>query len=78
MQVRFIGWKPDAEVYGEAAGITFGRRVLDLVITYGGDGTYIWEVDDGCDSIATGTSGTVEGGKRACENAARRSLIGAA
>ena len=81
MNIRFLGWKPDAEVYGEAAGLAFGKRVLDLVVTYCGDGSFFWEVvdDDLTDErIASGTAVSAAEARRAAETAGRRAFIRAA
>ena len=32
MELYFINWKPDADVCGEAAGMSCDGRVLDLVV----------------------------------------------
>lgn len=77
MNVYFMSWKPDAGVYGEAAGLAAGNRVLDLVVTHG-DESFPWEIVDGCDPIASGAAATAAEARRAAENAARRSLIHAA
>lgn len=69
--VQFIQWMRDDDVCGEAAGMAAGGRVLDLVVTYCGDGTFTWEVVDACDRIASGAGHTAEDAKRECENAAR-------
>lgn len=75
MTVRLIKWKPDADVYGEAAGLVFGDRVLDLVVTYCGDGTFEWDVVDACDFIASGVTVTAAEARRASEDAGLRALI---
>lgn len=78
MDLYFMGWKPDADVYGEAAGLACDGRVLDLVVTYCGNGTFAWEVvDDDCaeERIASGTTTNIEEARRAAETAGRRALI---
>lgn len=75
MDLYLMGWKPDADVYGEAAGLACDGRVLDLVVTYCGDGTFAWEVVDECDSIASGTVTSAAEARRAAETAGRRALI---
>ncbi|TAY24460.1 hypothetical protein ELH92_25900 [Rhizobium ruizarguesonis] len=77
MDLQFMNWKPDADVFGEAAGLAFGSRVLDLVVTHG-DKTFPWEVVDGCDSIASGTAASADEARRAAETAGRRAFIRAA
>lgn len=76
MTVQFTNfhWQPDADVCGIAAGMAFGDRFLDLVVTFGGDGTFIWDVVE-AGILASGTSDTLEAAKRDCENAARRIMI---
>jgi hypothetical protein len=74
MYVQFISWQPDAEIFGIAAGMAFGDRVLDLVVTYCSDGTFTWDVVE-ADILMSGTSGTLEAAKCDCENAARRIMI---
>ncbi len=66
MNVHFMGWKPDTHVFGEAAGMAFGDRVLDLVATHG-DETFPWEVVDGTTSIASGTANSADEAGRAAE-----------
>lgn len=75
MTAQFVSWKPDADVYGEAAGLAFRDRVLDLVITYCGDGTFEWEVVDACDVIACGITVSASEARHAAENAGRRALL---
>lgn len=77
MELYIMPWKPDADVYGEAAGLACDDRVLDLVVTYG-DEVFPWEVVDGCDSIAKGTATSAAEARRAAEIAGRRSFIRAA
>lgn len=69
-----MGWKPDTDVYGEAAGFTFAGRVLDLVVTYCADRTFEWDVVDGVDLVASGITVTLAEAKRAAEDAALRAL----
>ena len=71
MTAYFMGWNPDADVYGEAAGLMFGDRFLDLVYTRAVGDTFPWDVVDGCDVIAK----TAAEARRAAENAGRRALI---
>ncbi|WP_165932850.1 hypothetical protein [Rhizobium sp. BK251] len=68
-------WKTDADVCGEAAGMSCDGRVLDVVVTYCGDGSFFWEVVDGCDSIASGTAASAADARRAAEAAGRRAFI---
>jgi hypothetical protein len=75
MTAYFMNWKPDAEVGGEAAGLAFGDRVLDLVITYCDNGTFAWDVVDECESIATGTAASIAEARRAAERTARREAL---
>jgi hypothetical protein len=78
MDLYFMGWKPDADVYGEAAGLACDGRVLDLVVTHCGDGSFFWEVidDDLTDErIASGTAASAAEARRAAETAGRRALI---
>ncbi len=78
MKLQFLRWKPDADVCGEAAGMAFGDRVLDLVVVHGNDDeTFPWEVNDG-DVIASGTATSAAEARRAAESAARREFIRAA
>ncbi|NRF10801.1 hypothetical protein [Agrobacterium pusense] len=77
MDLYVMPWKPDDDVYGEAAGLACDDRVLDLVVTHG-DGTFYWEVVDGCDSIACGTATSAAEARRAAETAGRRAFIRAA
>lgn len=74
MTQHHMGWKPDSDVYGEAAGLTFAGRVLDLVVTHCADGTFEWDVVDGVDLLASGIALTLPEAKRAAENAALRAL----
>ncbi|WP_418136373.1 hypothetical protein [Agrobacterium sp. El2ro-1b] len=53
-------------------------RVLDLVVTYCADGTFLWEVVDGCNSIASATAASAAEARRAAEAAGRRAFIRAA
>lgn len=78
MDLYFMGWKPDADVFGEAAGLACDSRVLDLVVTHCDDGTFSWEIVDGCDSIASDTAASVDEARRAAEVAGRRAFIRAA
>jgi hypothetical protein len=77
MDLYVMPWKPDADVYGETAGLACDDRVLDLVVTHG-DKTFPWEVVDGCDSIASGTATSADEARRAAEVAGRRAFIRAA
>lgn len=78
MDLYEMPWKPDAEVCGEAAGMSCDGRVLDLVVTYCGNGIFAWEVVDECDSIASGTAATAAEARRAAETAGRRAFMRAA
>ncbi|HEV7245975.1 MAG TPA: hypothetical protein VGN93_03170 [Shinella sp.] len=75
MTVKFLPWRPDADVYGEAAGVAFGSRFLDLVVTYCGDQTFEWEVVDACDVIEGGITVSAVEARRAAEFAGRRALF---
>lgn len=78
MTAYFMGWQPDAGVYGEAAGLAFGGRVLDLVVTYSDDGTFEWDViDDSCtdERIASGRAVSAAEARRKAEAAARREAL---
>ncbi|MDL2410653.1 hypothetical protein PY650_34815 [Rhizobium calliandrae] len=77
LKLQFMGWKPDADVYGEAAGMASDGRVLDLVVTHG-DEIFPWEVVDGCDPIAFGEATSAAEARRAAETAGRRAFIRAA
>ncbi|KJF66024.1 hypothetical protein RS75_20345 [Rhizobium nepotum 39/7] len=77
MELYVMPWKPDADVYGEAAGMMCDGRVLDLVVTHG-DGVFTWEVVDGCDSLAGDTATSAAEARRAAEAAGRRAFIRAA
>lgn len=74
MELYFLPWEPDADVCGEAAGMSCDGRVLDLVVTYCADGTFAWEVVDE-DSIASGTATSAEEARRAAEAAGRRAFM---
>ncbi|MGO6833405.1 hypothetical protein ACCS37_32265 [Rhizobium ruizarguesonis] len=74
MSLNFVAWKPDADVYGEAAGMSFGERVFDLVVTYGHD-EYPWDVVDGCQILASGVAESASEARRAAETAGRREGI---
>ncbi|WP_332302067.1 hypothetical protein [Rhizobium sp. GR12] len=78
MELYVMPWKRDADVYGEAAGMMCDDRVLDLVVTYCADGTFSWEVVDGCDGIDSGTAASAAEARRAAEAAGRRAFIRAA
>lgn len=78
MNVYFMGWKSDADVCGEAAGMAFHNRFLDLVVTYGNDGKFYWEVVDGCDRVDSGEANSAAEARRAAETAGRRAFIRAA
>jgi hypothetical protein len=81
MELYIMPWKPDADVCGEAAGMSCDGRVLDLVVTYCGDGSFFWEVvdDDLTDArIASGTALSAAEARRATEAAGRRAFIRAA
>lgn len=78
MDLYIMPWKPDADVCGEAAGLACDDRVLDLVVTYCADGTFLWEVVDGCNSIASGTTTSVDEARRAAETTGRRAFMRAA
>lgn len=78
MTAYFIGWESDADVCGEAAGLAFGGRVLDLVVTHRDDGTFEWDViDDSCtdERIAYGTAFSAAEARRKAESAARREAL---
>lgn len=81
MELYFMPWKRDADVYGEAAGMSCDGRVLDLVVTYCGDGSFFWEVvdDDLIDArIAFGTAASAAEARRGAEAGGRRAFIRAA
>ena len=78
MTAYFMGWQPDSDVYGEAAGFAFGGRVLDLVVTYCDEKTFEWEViDDSCthERIAFGTAFSAAEARREAESAVRREAL---
>lgn len=77
MDLYVMPWKPDADVFGEAAGLACDDRVLDLVVTHG-DETFPWEVVDGTTSLASGTAASADEARRAAETAGRRAFIRAA
>ncbi|MBW9063823.1 hypothetical protein JNB71_10870 [Rhizobium herbae] len=77
MKLQFMSWKPDADVYGESAGMAFGDRVLDLVVTHGEE-IFPWEIVDGCEPIASGEAKSAAEARRAAETAGRRAFIRAA
>jgi hypothetical protein len=81
MDLYIIPWKSDADVCGEAAGMSCDGRVLDLVVTYCADGTFAWEVvdDDRAEErIASGIAASAPEARRAAEAAGRRAFIRAA
>ncbi len=81
MDLHIIPWKPDADVCGEAAGMSCDGRVLDLVVTYCGDGSFFWEVvDDNLTDarVASGSTASAAEARRAAETASRRGFIRAA
>lgn len=81
MDLYVMPWKPDADVCGEAAGMSCDGRVLDLVVTFCADGTFFWEVVDDHlveERIASGTTASAAEARRAAETAARRAFIRAA
>lgn len=75
MELQHLPWSKDDDVCGEAAGFAFGDSFLDLVVTYCGNGTFEWDVVDGCDLIASGIAITAAEARRAAEHAGRRALI---
>jgi hypothetical protein len=75
MDFYFIPWKPDTDVFGEAAAMSCDSRVLDLVVTYCGDGTFQWEVVDGCDRLTGGNVASLHEARLAAEAAGRRAFI---
>ena len=75
MTIHFMAWKPEPDVFGEAAGLAYGERVLDLVYTIAFDKTFPWDVVDGCDIIASGIATTATEAKRAAEDAGRRAFF---
>ncbi len=80
MDLYFMPWEPDNDVYGEAAGMSCDGRVLDLVVTHG-DETFSWEVVDDSrvdNRIAKGTAASADEARRAAETAGRRAFIRAA
>ncbi len=72
--LQLIPWQPDADVFGEAAGIQYSGRLLDLVVTPS-NGRWVWDVVDGCDILASGIAGSMAEAKRAAEEAARREAM---
>ena len=78
MELQHLPWTEDADVCGEAAGFAFGDRVLDLVVTHCGDGTFEWDVVDGCELIASGIAVTAAEARREAEDAGRRALFSVA
>ncbi|MGR9423634.1 hypothetical protein [Rhizobium leguminosarum] len=72
--LQLISWQPDADVFGEAAGIHYSGRLLDLVVTPS-NGRWVWDVVDGCDILASGIAGSMAEAKRAAEEAARREAM---
>ena len=72
---QFLPWRPDADVFGEAAAIKSGDRLFDLVVTKGFDGKFHWEIVDGVTALDSGDHETIEGARRAAENAARRKIF---
>lgn len=78
MDLYVMPWKPDADVYGEAAGMSCDGRVLDLIVTYCADGTFAWEVvDDGRaeERIASDIATSAAEARRAAETAGRRAFL---
>lgn len=78
MTALFMSWQPNSDVYGEAAGLAFGGRVLDLVVTHCDDGTFEWDViDNSCtdERIAYGTAFSAAEARREAESAARREAL---
>lgn len=75
MHTQFLPWRPDADVFGEAAAILIGDRLIDLVVTEGFDGKFYWEIVDGVEALDSGVHETKEGARRAAENAARRKIF---
>lgn len=75
MTVKFIPWQPDADVCGFAAGLAAGNRVLDLVHIKASNGTFLWEVIDGCEVVAFDIAWSAADARRAAENAGRRALF---
>lgn len=74
MQVKFIPWEHDADVYGEAAGMAYGDRVLDLVVTHGNE-NFPWDIVDGTTRVVSGIAKNANEAKRAAETAGRREFM---
>ena len=75
MKLEFLNWEPDPEVCGEAAGLGLGDRLLDLVVTYAENSTFLWEVVDEVAVIAAGAAQTATAARQSAYMAARRALI---
>ncbi|WP_416064591.1 hypothetical protein ACK9YZ_16945 [Rhizobium sp. ZK1] len=74
MNMHLIPWRPDADIFGEAAGLVYCDRILDLVATPTNE-RCAWDVVDGCDILASGIAGSMAEAKRAAETAARREVL---
>lgn len=72
---RFLAWAPDSDVCGEAAAIAYGNRLIELISTRCADGSYAWEIVEGCTSLGFGRVDGNETARRAAETAARRALL---
>ncbi|ANM16925.1 hypothetical protein AMK06_CH02025 [Rhizobium sp. N541] len=72
--VKWIGWRPDEDVCGEAAMMAASGKFFDLVVTPIERGA-VWDVIDGGDRIASEEADSVEEAKRKAETVARRALI---
>ncbi|MBB2696108.1 UNVERIFIED_ORG: hypothetical protein GGI66_000751 [Rhizobium esperanzae] len=72
--VKWIGWRPDDDVCGEAAMMAACGKFYDLVVTPIDHGA-VWDVIDGGDRIASEEADSVEEAKRKAETVARRALI---
>ncbi len=75
MKLEFLGWEPDVDVCGEAAGLGLGDRLLDLVVTHAANCTFFWEVVDDVAVIAAGVARSSSAARHAAYIAARRALI---
>jgi len=75
---HFIPWNPDADVCGEAAGMSCDGRFVDLVVTYCADGRFCWDVIDDSRAdkrLAFGTASSAAEARRAAEIAGSRAFI---
>jgi len=62
-------------VCGEAAAISYGNRLIELVSTRCSDGTCMWEIIDGLTSLGLGDADDCEEALRAAEAVARRAFL---